>query len=157
MQPVEAIFRSLLLVLLDNASSEFTFLVRFFSATMDRSPKGPSVARSNSGVNLGTASPSGRSIPLSRKDSMLSVASSGLGGAESSDGLGIDARGLDSISDAGTATPPVGMARRRSSAATSMPSKETLRLLETIWKRAMETAVEYCQVSGILLIAISQG
>ncbi|KAJ9108921.1 hypothetical protein QFC21_000242 [Naganishia friedmannii] len=30
-QPVEALFRSLLLVLLDNASAEYTFLVRFFS------------------------------------------------------------------------------------------------------------------------------
>jgi len=87
---------------------------------------------------------------------MLSVASSGPGGAESSDGLGIDPRGLDSVSDAGTATPPVGMSRRRSSAATSMPSKETLLLLETIWKQVMETAVEYCRVSGISLIATSQ-
>ena len=84
---------------------------------------------------------------------MLSVASSGLGGAESSDGLGVDTRGLDSISDAGTATPPVGMTRRRSSVANSMPSKEALRLLETVWKQVMETAVEYCQVIAMLLRA----
>jgi hypothetical protein len=77
---------------------------------------------------------------------MLSVASSGFGGADSSDGLGVDVRGLDSISDAGTATPPAGMARRRSSTLAGAPSKETIRLLETVWKQVMETAVEYCEV-----------
>ena len=33
--PIEAIFRSLLLVLVDNAAAEFTFIVRFFNSKAD--------------------------------------------------------------------------------------------------------------------------
>ncbi|WRT68488.1 uncharacterized protein IL334_005464 [Kwoniella shivajii] len=43
--PVEALFRSVALVLLDNASSEFTFIVRFFGRSLQSSlppPAGPS-------------------------------------------------------------------------------------------------------------------
>jgi hypothetical protein len=78
---------------------------------------------------------------------MLSVTSSGVAGGDYSEGLGVDLKGSSRLSDAGTSTPPVGMDRRRSSTSNIAPSKETLRLLETVWKQVMETAVEYCQVS----------
>jgi hypothetical protein len=140
---VEAVFRSLLLVLLDNASSEFTFLVRFFAATLDRASKGPVVPRSNSVVNIGIASPSLRSVALTRKDSTISMVSSAQGGSGASDGLDMNMRDVDADSETGTATPPLESSRKRM----SEPSRETLRLLEVIWKQVMETAVEYCKVS----------
>lgn len=130
-------------MLLDNASSEFTFLVRFFAATLDRPSKGPAVPRSNSVVSIGIASPSLRSVALTRKDSAISMASSAQGGSGASDGLGMNMRDDDAASDTGTATPPADSSRK----GTSEPSRETLRLLEVIWKQVMETAVEYCKVS----------
>ncbi|WVQ68345.1 uncharacterized protein L199_006552 [Kwoniella botswanensis] len=42
--PIEALFRSLALVLLDNASSEFTFIVRFFAKSLSPSSSSPSNA-----------------------------------------------------------------------------------------------------------------
>ena len=142
-QPVEAVFRSLLLVLLDNASSEFTFLVRFFAATLDRPSKGPPVPRSNSVVSVGNASPALRSVALTRKDSAMSMASSAQGDSAASEGLGMNMRDMDADSDTGTATLPPDSIQKVS----SEPSKEALRLLEVIWKQVMETAVEYCKVS----------
>lgn len=130
-------------MLLDNASSEFTFLVRFFAATLDRPSKGPAVPRSNSVVSIGLASPSLRSVALTRKDSAISMASSAQGGSGASDGLGMNMRDGDAESDTGTATPPAESNRK----GMSEPSRETLRLLEVIWKQVMETAVEYCKVS----------
>ncbi|GMK57343.1 hypothetical protein CspeluHIS016_0401770 [Cutaneotrichosporon spelunceum] len=56
--PVEAVFRSLGLVVLDNASAEFTFLVRFFARSALR--RGPEDSPLDSPV-LGPASDAGRS------------------------------------------------------------------------------------------------
>jgi hypothetical protein len=46
MVPVEAVFRSISLVLVDNASAEFTFLVRFFGR-LTPTPPAPSTPRSD--------------------------------------------------------------------------------------------------------------
>lgn len=161
-QPVEATFRSLLLVLLDNASAEFTFIVRFFSAPPSRTP-GNSLAQSRSGstVDLGVAgagSPARSAVGLSRKDSMMSVSSyAGTRGSASPivpEGLqlNVNVRAPETPSDSGRATPlpeQANLLLRRESAVTSMQrTKQTVRDAEGIWKQVMETAVDYCQVNA---------
>lgn len=48
--PIESLFRSLSLVLLDNASAEFTFIVRFFAASI--TPIGPRKSTSTASSNI---------------------------------------------------------------------------------------------------------
>lgn len=82
-QPVEALFRSLSLLLLDNASAEYTFIVRFFSAPPDVAPSGPSSRLASRTISPAPADPAAHTrAKFERKDSTWSM----LSGNPSSEG-----------------------------------------------------------------------
>lgn len=158
--PPEAVFRSLMLVLLDNGSSEFTFLVRFFAPTR---PLKTSVQNANTNSNTSlrsevdlALSPTGSARRLSRKDSNMSSISSMLARDE------VGLRPVDSMSqveEEGEDDEPSTTSRVRSqmlqndslvsSAGPSVLTTEALKDLEVVWKQVMETSLEYCQVSQL--------
>jgi hypothetical protein len=77
-RPVEALFRSLSLVLLDNASAEYTFIVRFFSAPPETVPSSRLASRNMSPAPSDLASSTHAPVPahkFDRKDSTLSMLS----------------------------------------------------------------------------------
>lgn len=150
-QPVEAVFRSMLLVLMDNASAEFTFIVRFFASSSSKVWAHP-LSRSDSVTDLNPLSPPSRSAPLSRKESMISVSSDNRG-SPIPDGLQLNLKAPDTLSDSGRdpllrVGSPMG---RRESALSSMQrTKQTMKDSEAVFKQVMETAIEYCQVRSYI-------
>lgn len=163
-----------MLVLLDNASSEFTFLVRFFAPTRPL-PSGDAdinVATSSftprsgnqSTENLFSSPPpvGGPLRRLSRKDSAMSALSLSAASVAAATGGRDDLlRPADSMSQVGeddddddyhrgsingSVTNRDGV-RRGTGGKVSLLSSEALKELEGVWRQVMETAVEYCQVN----------
>lgn len=65
-EPIEALFRSMLLVLMDNGSSEFAFISRFFDPNSQPTTQSPISDRNNSSIPQVTVVDSGylRETPL---------------------------------------------------------------------------------------------
>ncbi|KZW04122.1 Vps52-domain-containing protein [Exidia glandulosa HHB12029] len=114
---VEGLFRSLHLVLLDNATAEYSFILAFFTAT--RSPSAPSfpASRRESATTL-EPSPFSPSVPFSPLE--------------------------ETMSDIGGITPT---ARRFSINLHELArqNKEEKTALDALWKSVLDPAVEYCQ------------
>ncbi|KAJ9101932.1 hypothetical protein QFC19_005013 [Naganishia cerealis] len=174
-QPVVALFRSLLLVLLDNASAEFTFLVRFFS------PAPETIAGTASSRNLSEMTSPSSSDPAvntlgspmrrsDRKDSNISLFPT----VHSAEGSPISApsplRPADSISDAGdsvidralvaspisrpgtTRARPSIISQRNGSVVGGIRThrlvdipRDTRKELEALWHQVFDPALEYCE------------
>lgn len=120
--PLEAIFRSALLVLLDNASAEFAFIKQFFK------------------TEAFTASPPPGQMPSHRR--IASIDSIGFSDAMSrarprSEFDGLRSPGADTVIE-GT----VNGAGRKTPAETS----EEKKMLENIWKQIFEPSLPYVQV-----------
>lgn len=129
-QPVEALFRCLSLVLLDNASAEFTFLVRFFStppetvspagASSSSSPHAQPISLSTTDLSLQHAryvdSPASK---YERKDSTWSMASASQSVEWSPICAPSPLRPADSVSEAGDEPAKIG--RPRSTLVTGSP------------------------------------
>lgn len=123
-RPVEALFRSLSLVLLDNASAEYTFIVRFFSAPPEAVPPSRLESRNMSPappeLASSTHAPVTPAHKFDRKDSTLSMLSVGPSVEGNRSPLGAPSPRLgpdDSISEAGD-NPTIG---HRSIAGSPMP------------------------------------
>lgn len=119
-QHVEALFRSLHLVLLDNSTAEYSFIQAFFTTTP--LPPAPSVSALSSSFPL--ASPVG------------------LGPSPLSPGAPPFSPLDETLSDIGGLTPT---ARRFSIADALSQGKEEKAALDAIWKAVLDPAVEYCR------------
>jgi hypothetical protein len=126
--------------LLDNASAEFTFIVRFFAKDVSSagsfSPSHPSSSES-------TLSSPQHQIP--RQNSMNSLTSF----SREEDA---DTAKMDSVSEAGdardTRVPGRTVPNGPGMAGRGHLSKEETGQLETLWKHVMGSALEYCQVGN---------
>ncbi|EIN10314.1 Vps52-domain-containing protein [Punctularia strigosozonata HHB-11173 SS5] len=134
-EPVEALLRSLFLVLMDNATAEYTFICSFFAPPSPQLP----------------ASASAQLSPLPSFGSLLTP--TGLTGLRSPGGSELDPADAADEMDG-----PTPKARRRAdsvfSAGAGAPlvprpdaprEKEEKVALETIWKQVMDPVMEYCQ------------
>lgn len=148
-EPIEALTRSLLLVLMDNSTAEYAFLSAFFS------PAAP-IILSSSTVRLPTAAP--RSISGLLSPSLFSPGGADSDAGEELDGVtprpGIRTR-ADSIFSAGgpIGLPPPSAGVTENDKDGKAREKEEKAALDTTWKQVMDPVLEYCQVksSGFLV------
>lgn len=120
----EGLFRSLHVVLLDNATAEYSFILAFFTTTATPPTPSASFARRQSTVTL-EPSPLSPSIPFSPLE--------------------------ETLSDIGGITPT---ARRFSINLHELTTqgKDEKTALDAIWKSVLDPAVEYCQVRSCRLV-----
>ncbi|WVQ95034.1 hypothetical protein IAU59_002126 [Kwoniella sp. CBS 9459] len=114
---VEALFRSLSLVLLDNASAEFTFIVRFFARSNSNSVSNSAPPSSTSSSTPMTAVRSPMETPLDSPSHSF----------------------VDLMSDAGRSSAPATKAKRRG----VNEINESLKDAERIWHEVFDSALEY--------------
>ena len=125
-EPIEALFRSALLVLLDNATAEYSFISTFFSAestpliALPSDPSGP------------MPSPA-YTITDNRRPSVTSELHD-VAEAEESTNVGYGAVGRE------------GLTNNDVFSVQQTTTKEGLAVTATIWKQIMEPALNYCQV-----------
>jgi hypothetical protein len=147
--PVEACFRSLMLVLLDNASSEYTFLVRFFSPPppMSSSAGGtPRLARLLSSFSQGAGGGEDGPVPAAR-DRFGSLASTVGGRTErlpSTVTLGGGLRERQPSYIGGM--PALVEGDGRSGEGSAAAGKEERKEMEALFAMAFDPALEYVQV-----------
>ncbi|KAI5454705.1 Vacuolar protein sorting-associated protein 52 [Naganishia albida] len=129
-QPVEALFRSLCLVLLDNASAEYTFLVRFFSplpetSSVTSSPHAGAISLSTTDLPVHRSHADSPASKFDRRESTYSLASSPIAPSTVEGSPIIYApsplRPSDSVSDAGDDEPPRIISRTRSTGVAGSP------------------------------------
>ncbi|KAJ7639000.1 vacuolar sorting protein [Roridomyces roridus] len=120
-EPLEALARSLLLVFMDNATSEYSFITAFFTVTpLDTSQDDNSLLSPG-----GLLSPDGR-------ERRMSVAGSEYGGLRGRAGSIVSASGLQSLSSAGLQSFVAA-------------AKEEQAASDAIWKQIMDPILEYTQ------------
>lgn len=134
--PVEAIFRSILLVVLDNASAEFTFIVKFFGPSVDAPTNAQRAATA-----VSTPNPRDKQLGfLDRTHSMTSIHSTGADStAPPASSTGKTDYAVDTFAAEGA--PPSSTTAQGS----SFPTNSTLRQLEPIFTSTMSSALEYVQ------------
>lgn len=124
-EPVEALFRSLMLVLMDNATAEYTFVTTFFAT--EALPIPQHLQRENSSGS-GVLSPTGLLSPTHGDfDDVRSNSGSDFGGYS-------PRRRNVSLMSAGGTPPQV------------INPKEEQTNLAAIWKQILDPVLEYCKV-----------
>ncbi|WVQ80067.1 hypothetical protein IAT38_002168 [Cryptococcus sp. DSM 104549] len=122
--PVEALFRSLSLVLIDNASAEFTFIVRFFARPVAPLPPSSTTGRGS------IADPSSPATPARQ-----------LRSPESTPFDSPSVSFVDLMSEAGRSQTPKAAAARRQGGG---DLADGLKDAERIWHEVFDTALEPC-------------
>ncbi|KAH8105951.1 Vps52-domain-containing protein [Cristinia sonorae] len=123
-EPIEALFRSLMLVLMDNATAEYTYVTTFFSKEPLPGPPGQ-LQRDNSSGS-GVLSPSSLLSPTADFDDARSNIGSDFG-ANSPRRRHISLQG-------GNGTPPQNIS-----------PKEEQANMTAIWKQILDPVLEYCK------------
>ncbi|KAI0347190.1 vacuolar sorting protein [Trametopsis cervina] len=135
-EPIEALLRSLLLVLLDNGTAEWTFVTSFFAQPPPvMFPAPQPVSKQNS---------DGSSSMLLSPDQLASPTHPDFDDLRSNGSeIGWNPRArLSSITSVIGAPPPLSGSPGSSATA---DSKESLTILSTVWKQIMDPVLEYCQ------------
>ncbi|THH02739.1 hypothetical protein EW026_g183 [Hermanssonia centrifuga] len=154
-EPPEALLRSLLLVLLDNGTSEYTFLTAFFSSppplprftssqTFTHTPSRPGFETRDSNSSMLLSPPQMVSPTRTEFDELRSLGSeTGFGGNGPFTGLASPRRRVTSINNVLGAPPPLGDVGAHG--VNGKDSKEEQASMNAIWKQVMDPVLEYCQ------------
>ncbi|PSS05383.1 hypothetical protein PHLCEN_2v3872 [Hermanssonia centrifuga] len=160
-EPPEALLRSLLLVLLDNGTSEYTFLTAFFSSppplprftssqTFTHTPSRPGFETRDSNSSMLLSPPQMVSPTRTEFDELRSLGSeTGFGGNGPLTGLASPRRRVTSINNVLGAPPPLGDVGALG--VNGKDSKEEQASMNAIWKQVMDPVLEYCQVRPFLV------
>ncbi|KAH6915029.1 Sac2 family-domain-containing protein [Coprinopsis sp. MPI-PUGE-AT-0042] len=124
-EPVEGLLRSLFLVFMDNATSEYSFISNFFASSPSPSSVDTSLALLT--PNAVVPTPGAMATPdaagFAPADDLRSPVTSEFG----------------AIAQTISGAPPIGSVLQQ------MSSKEEQALVDSIWKQVMDPVLEYCQ------------
>ena len=141
-EPIEALVRSLLLVLLDNGTAEWSFITAFFSQPSPLALALPSpLSKQNSETSSMLLSPDQMSSPT--RPDFDDTKSNG-----SEVGWTPRAR-LTSITGVLGQTLPLSASIASGLSGELKEAKEELTALSTVWKQVFDPVLEYCQVCSV--------
>lgn len=130
-EPVEALLRSMLLVLMDNASAEYTFVTTFFATD----PRPPMHSKDSSGSIR--SPPSLLSPTIGEFEDIASSPGSDFGGRSP----------RQRVSSIGNAIGPTSP---------NPSTGDEQAALNSTWKQIMEPVLQYCQVRLVFLLYVGQ-